>query len=79
MGKVANTLTNRFLECLNTLMSFILSDVLKKIGKVDSDLIVKSLNYVDLNNVLSFAYWLNHEGVVHGRLASNENLKTNNL
>lgn len=74
LGKSSEYINKSFFGMsADTLMSFILSDVLKKIGKVDSDLIVKkSLNYVDLDNVLSFAYWLNHEELVHGRLASNE-------
>ena len=74
LGKSSEYINKSFFGMpADTLMSFILSNVLKKIGKDDSDLIIKkSLNYVDLDNILSFAYWLNHEELVHGRLASNE-------
>lgn len=57
----------------DALISFILSDLFKKIGKADSGVVVrKSLNNADFDNILGFAYWLNQEKSAHGHLASEE-------
>lgn len=56
-------------------MSYVLADILKKIGadesiNTSSNLVINSLKIADFDNILGISFWLDHEEQIHTRSVS---------